>query len=692
MRLLSACLEFKRRHFVLDFLYYPREDGAIFSSEHLDQLAAFFNVVHLVPSEDQWPGFREKYQESTDIWNDRIGDYFSFLNKRIHYDFVYANYAPYAHIFRYCGPETVRVLDTHDKLANRRDFLESQGHKPDFFSLSTAEEGQLSAMANVVIAIKDAEADYYREISSRPVITIGVPVEIHQSEHSAMPTLSSPEVITFGFIGSDNAVNRLALIGLFDIVSGRAAVFIGRARFVIVGRVLDAVPIPSNLLDIVEHVRFVDELSEFYDRCHVILVPTIRSTGLKIKSVEALGYGKPIIATADGFDGIESPYSFHTCPNQTALVEVCEAAIAKTLTLGELTQATERVRENYMRSYEANVEALARICGKWRVAVVLREHATLDTFYASLFSLLRFFQQRCKVSFYYHSPTDLSPAMAKFMKVEGHHVSVLRKMLEVREDAPELIVTQDDSDMSWTHPIRALLTISSDAISLRTNALRDAGTADRGFSADCPTVNERRFTSVRALDFVDQPHWGARKRITIVVSPSFTPFAANFLLNFASAPEFTRIKGDYTEFRIVSFLPRDDISAAAQRVGFRNFSYRDQLFSDPWGARKHLIFLGSFTTDDQIYNASTLVSIASTTVFVQDEKLLTMTKIICGADVWVGRFSNHLELVSQLAWVNRERNKPNIISRYRPNRGVLSEIIEGLKQHFINDIIQCCNA
>ena len=52
----------------------------------------------------------------------------------------------------------------------------------------------------------------------------------------------------------------------------------------------------------------MEDLGPFYDECSVIINPCLAGSGLKIKSVEALSYGKPLVTTPKGAEGLtDSP-------------------------------------------------------------------------------------------------------------------------------------------------------------------------------------------------------------------------------------------------------------------------------------------------------------------------------------------------------------------------------------------------
>lgn len=49
----------------------------------------------------------------------------------------------------------------------------------------------------------------------------------------------------------------------------------------------------------------VTHLKEVYDRAHIVINSIPYGTGLKIKTIEALGYAKPLVTTSVGAEGLE---------------------------------------------------------------------------------------------------------------------------------------------------------------------------------------------------------------------------------------------------------------------------------------------------------------------------------------------------------------------------------------------------
>jgi hypothetical protein len=104
--------------------------------------------------------------------------------------------------------------------------------------------------------------------------------------------------LTFGYLGSGNDWNILSM-----------ADFLGRLQ-------ARGVPFPHPIVvagGVCRHVRemagviklgFVQELHTFYDAIDIALNPMVGGTGLKIKTVEPLSYGRPVLTTLPGAQGL----------------------------------------------------------------------------------------------------------------------------------------------------------------------------------------------------------------------------------------------------------------------------------------------------------------------------------------------------------------------------------------------------
>lgn len=77
-----------------------------------------------------------------------------------------------------------------------------------------------------------------------------------------------------------------------------------KGHFYVIGKGMDSVEFRNMTPNIHIH-GFVDDLSEYYYRAHVVVSPIFVGGGMKTKTAEALMYGKTIIGTTEAFEGYQ---------------------------------------------------------------------------------------------------------------------------------------------------------------------------------------------------------------------------------------------------------------------------------------------------------------------------------------------------------------------------------------------------
>ena len=55
----------------------------------------------------------------------------------------------------------------------------------------------------------------------------------------------------------------------------------------------------------------IDRIEDFYSAVDVAINPMIAGTGLKIKTVEAMNFGVPIVSTISGSEGLPVVQKYH---------------------------------------------------------------------------------------------------------------------------------------------------------------------------------------------------------------------------------------------------------------------------------------------------------------------------------------------------------------------------------------------
>ncbi|MGC4071980.1 MAG: glycosyltransferase family 4 protein [Nibricoccus sp.] len=193
----------------------------------------------------------------------------------------------------------VSVL-THNLTWRRAELYRTAGQPLDFLPMTPAEEAALLARADTVVAIQDREAEAFRAmLPGKNVITVPMPFAPQpQPWATAIPGRCL-------FVGGYSGHNIEAVKWLVSEIWPRVIAQYPGAELIIAGTV------GKSLKESPPGVRVlgpVDDLKAEYAKTSACLVPLPLGTGLKIKLVEAMSYGRPVITTpagAEGFNEIE---------------------------------------------------------------------------------------------------------------------------------------------------------------------------------------------------------------------------------------------------------------------------------------------------------------------------------------------------------------------------------------------------
>lgn len=139
------------------------------------------------------------------------------------------------------------------------------------------------------------------------VQTVGIPLleSVNGAIDAAPRGTVSPDVgQRVGFIASfGHAPNVEALEFLVREIAPALQRMLPSARICVAGRQPPQALVetaPAN----VDFAGFVDSVADFYASCDLVVAPLLSGGGVKIKVVEAMGYGKAVVTTAIGAEGI----------------------------------------------------------------------------------------------------------------------------------------------------------------------------------------------------------------------------------------------------------------------------------------------------------------------------------------------------------------------------------------------------
>jgi hypothetical protein len=285
---------------IVHFLYYQAEG---LTAAQRAAMQACWDHFHVVPCKpDSMPAPADGVAHwLDDWWEPEVGEVAAQLHRRWRFRAVIANYVWFSGVLEAFGTDVLKVLDTHDVFGGRADRFKEAGLPPEWFYTTFEEEARGLARADIVLAIQDEEAQQFRALGPRNVLVVG-----HLSPaRQRLPRQEAGSRVTAGYIASGNPIN----VASFERMSRRlAAEPVPGKRFVVAGSICGR--LGSDVRPF-ERIGRVDHLDDFYDLVDLVVNPMPFGTGLKIKSVEAVCQGLPLIATEAAMVGLPSRHPLH---------------------------------------------------------------------------------------------------------------------------------------------------------------------------------------------------------------------------------------------------------------------------------------------------------------------------------------------------------------------------------------------
>lgn len=241
-----------------------------------------------------------------DFVDERVLQRFIATCERLQPELIIVEYVRLAYVLDSCRaaiPKGCRTLiDTHDVQHERQERYHACGQRHDI-DITAAEEARALSLADAVIAIQATDAAKLSAICpGLRVIVAGFPETVHQ--HAVR---DNPEnVVRIAFFGSDMPPNREAVKVLVkDVFPSLRERYAERVELHLYGKICEAFSGDMQVSGLMLH-GFVDDLVAAYAQIDVVANPITFGGGLKIKNVEALCHGRPLLTTSIGAEGLEA--------------------------------------------------------------------------------------------------------------------------------------------------------------------------------------------------------------------------------------------------------------------------------------------------------------------------------------------------------------------------------------------------
>ena len=212
---------------------------------------------------------------------------FSKILEDNQYDYIIISYAYWAELIRENKhlKEAKLIIDTHD-------FLASQFQNQKRFNLGKYfnKEVELLNLFQKIWVISSDENYVFSQFVSSDVITIPHALEVKFQ-------LNSTKKYDLVYVASSNEHNVKSAKWFFEEVYPKLNTTLS---ICVVGKINEYIPELPN----VTKIHFLEDLNQVYSESRVAICPMLSGTGLKIKVVEALSYGLPVVCNPRGIDGL----------------------------------------------------------------------------------------------------------------------------------------------------------------------------------------------------------------------------------------------------------------------------------------------------------------------------------------------------------------------------------------------------
>lgn len=344
-RIRAEADELRRRGVATDFFYYGMEG---LSQKQFEAMSRYWRRFFFLKS-TTLPTPTLPHAWGLDDWcSDHLCEQVASIVAKHRYDAVIVNYVWMSKVLeRISGP--LKILDTHDLFGDRSKVAENAKLEPRWFFTTLGEENRGFGRADVVIGIQEKESAAIAARHAGRTITVGHPIDPEFMLRGVRPASS----FTFGYIGSGNPFNIASIAALDSAIAAA-----GGVDWTLAGS------ITRTKLDLKSRpyiMGMVDKLTDFYDHVDCVLNPMIGGTGLKIKTIEALAYGRPIIGTVDAFEGIPARHPLHQLRAMDDMAAALRSYKESATLREEMQKESYRVFAIYMARVSQDYDLLADI-------------------------------------------------------------------------------------------------------------------------------------------------------------------------------------------------------------------------------------------------------------------------------------------------------------------------------------------
>lgn len=266
------------------------------------------------------------------------------------FDIVLSNYIFLSKSFSAFSSGVKKLLYTHDSFSERYSKTGNKG-----YSVTKIAESRALNRADIILSIQDEERVFFNSLTNKKVITCFTYFPLHISNNLENKVLL--------FIASDNIHNQKGIrefvTQYFPLIKRKVI----DIKLLIGGSICSKIQ-DLNAIEDIEFFGYVDDLLEFYNKGNVVVNPVSCGTGFKIKSFEALSFGKILISNTHNtigiYDKVNSPIIEADTPIEfadkiAALFEKNTIEVYKKASLDYVNRFNINVKNKFIEAIEEDI-------------------------------------------------------------------------------------------------------------------------------------------------------------------------------------------------------------------------------------------------------------------------------------------------------------------------------------------------
>lgn len=203
------------------------------------------------------------------------------------YDIILISYSTWGSLISELNSSNAyKIIDTHDFMTLQR-IREKSGL---YIGSAFKEEMDILSLYDEIWTYSVEERYIYEQFTNKKVTLLPV-----SSNNSGILTLES-KFIDILYVASDNIHNTESMKWFVESVLP----LIPKYKVHVIGRISEKIPDHPQLIK----YGIVEDLGMFYAGAKITICPMLSGTGIKIKVLESLSHGLPIVTNRRGVDGL----------------------------------------------------------------------------------------------------------------------------------------------------------------------------------------------------------------------------------------------------------------------------------------------------------------------------------------------------------------------------------------------------